>query len=309
MAFMKDVNTQDVVEAMNMADHNYTVEMCPLHLPDGTKVYDKKAVVRADTGKYLGTVGKDYKPVQPVAIYEMAQTLISSTDGHINGLVNMHGGSVFGISLHLAKREYVAGDVVDQNFLILAAHNGMYGILGRAITNRWFCTNQLPSSTKLFNLKHTRFVESRLDTAMKMLAYYNREMDRFDQNMKALVNLRLNDTQMVEWFRGLFPVPKTDSKRSNSILENNTATFINLLEGGRGVDQLNGGRGTGWHALNALTEYVNHERTTRVKSDRDADEVRFESINFGAGNDLMQKGVSGLLEIAKTEPSAPIRVI
>ena len=308
MGFMKKINTQDVVEAMERADHNYTVNMVPLTLPDGKKVWDKRAVVRTDTGKYLGTVGKDYKPVQPVAIYEMANALIDSTGGVINGVINMHGGSVFGISLHLRRSEFLPGDPVDLDFLLLAAHNGLYGILGRALSTRFFCTNQLPSSTKLFNLKHTRFVESRLDTAMKMLSYYNKEMDQFNANMRALVDLRLTEGQMIEWFTNLFPVPKKDSKRSNSILENNIDTFQRLIGSGRGVDRLGGGRGTGWHCLNALTEFVNHERTTRVKKGRDKDEVKFESVVFGDGNTLMQKGVTALLTYVN-EPTSPIRVI
>jgi hypothetical protein len=265
MAFLTEVQTKDVVEAMDHADHNYTVDLEPIQLADGTKIWDKKAVVRTDREygdpkRYLGTVGKDYQPVQPVAIYEMANTLINETGGIINGTVNMHGGSVFGVSLHLARREYLAGDAVDLDFLILAAHNGRYGILGRALSTRWSCTNQLPSSAKLFNLKHTRFVENRLETAMKMLKYYNREIAQFDSHMRMLVNLKMTENRMVEWFMNLFPIPKADSKRSNSILENNTATFINLLRDGRGTD-VPGLRGTGWHCLNALTEFVNHERT------------------------------------------------
>jgi hypothetical protein len=76
---IREIKTKSVVEAMDLGDHNYTVDMEPLVLPDGTKVWDKKAVVRTDLepgtkGRYLGTVGRDYQPVQPVRIYEMVNT-------------------------------------------------------------------------------------------------------------------------------------------------------------------------------------------------------------------------------------------
>lgn len=305
--FKKEIETKDVVEAMEAADHNYQVKKVNTYLPDGTIIPDKCAMVRVDTGKYLGTVGKDYKPVQPVVLYEMADALMDSTGGHINAVLNMHGGSAYGISLHIARQEYLPGDAVSLDFLLLAAHNGRYGILGRALSTRFFCMNQLPSSTKLFNLKHTRFVENRLDVAMKMLAYYNDEIVTFNANMRSLVNFHMTEGMMLDWFRSLFPVPRKDSKRSNSILENNTATFLNLLESGRGTDTP-GLRGSGWHCLNALTEYVNHERPTRVKGTRGKDEVKFESVVFGDGNNLMQRGMKNLLELAKTEPTAPIMV-
>jgi hypothetical protein len=50
---IKQVKTKEVHEAMELGDHNYTVEMQPLTLPDGTTCWDKKAVVRTDTGGYL----------------------------------------------------------------------------------------------------------------------------------------------------------------------------------------------------------------------------------------------------------------
>jgi phage/plasmid-like protein (TIGR03299 family) len=305
---IKGIKTRDVVEAMELADHNYTVEMEPLLLPDGTEVWDKKAVVRSDNGKYLGTVGKDYQPVQPVRIYEMVNTMLNATGGEITAVLDLHGGSVFGVSLHLATREYLPGDPVDLNFLLLAAHNGMYGILGRALSTRLFCLNQVPSSTKLFNLKHTRFVEGRLDVATKMLSYYDNEIKQFDGSMKQLVNFKMNPDLTKEFIHNLYPEPKgKESKRSESIRGNQIAAFIDLLDTGKGM-YVPGLRGTGWHAFNALTEFVNHERTTRVKEGRDESEVRFEAINFGSGNDLMQRGLKLLTDMAAVEPAAPVMV-
>jgi phage/plasmid-like protein (TIGR03299 family) len=297
---IKEMNTTSVYEAMEVGDHNYTVEMKPLILPDGKEVWDKKAVVRSDNGKYLGTVGKDYQPVQPIRIYEMVNTMLNATDGAITAVLDLHGGSVFGVSLKLATSEYLPGDPVDLNFLLLAAHNGMYGILGRALSRRISCLNQVPSSTKLFNLKHTRFVDNRLDVATKMLSYYDKEIKQFDSSMRQLVEYKMNPTLTKEFIHRLYPEPdKQETNRSKSIRGNQIASFINLLDNGRGMD-VPGLSGTGWHAFNALSEYVNHERTTRVKDGRDEAEVRFEAINFGSGNDLMQRGLGILLEMSQS---------
>ena len=299
---IKEIKTKNVYEAMEAGDHDYTVEMQPLTLPDGTTCWDKKAVVRQDTGRYLGTVGKDYEPVQPIRIYEMVNAMLDATGGEITGVLNMHRGSVFGVVLHLNTAEYLPGDAVELNFLLLAAHNGMYGILGRALSRRLFCLNQLPTSTKLFNLKHTRFVEGRLDVATKMLTYYDKEINNFNDNMKQLVDFRMDSDATNHFVNAMYPVPtKTESKRSESIRVNQIASLIDLLFRGRGVDQP-GVKGTGWHAFNALTEFVNHERTTRVKDGRDEAEVRFEAINFGSGNELMQRGLGILLEMSTSQP-------
>jgi len=299
---IKQIKTSNVAEAMELGDHNYTVEMQPLTLPDGTTVWDKKAVRRTDTGAYLGTVGSDYQPVQPIRIYEMVNAMLDATGGEITGVINLHKGSVFGVVLHLNTAEYLPGDAVDLNFLLLAAHNGMYGILGRAITNRLICLNQVPSSTKLFNLKHTRFVEGRLDVATKMLSYYDKEIKGFNDNMKQLVDFRMDADATNHFVNAMYPVPvKAESKRSESIRTNQISSLIDLLYTGKGVD-VPGLKGTGWHAFNALTEFVNHKRTTRVKEGRDEAEVRFEAINFGSGNDLMQRGLGILLNMSTSQP-------
>jgi phage/plasmid-like protein (TIGR03299 family) len=303
---IKQIKTSNVYEAMEAGDHNYTVEMQPINLPDGTTIYDKKAVVRTDNGAYLGTVGKDYQPVQPVRIYEMVNAMLDSTGGEITAVINMHKGSVFGVMMHLNTSEFLPGDVVDLNFLLLAAHNGMYGILGRALSNRLICLNQVPSSTKLFNLKHTRFVEGRLDVATKMLSYYDKEINTFNSNMRQLVDFRMNADATNHFVNALYPVPaKKESKRSESIRTNQISSLIDLLYNGKGVNDIAGIKGTGWHAFNALTEFVNHERTTRVKEGRDEAEVRFEAINFGSGNDLMQRGLNLLLDMSKEHHELP----
>ncbi len=296
---IKGIETRDAREAMAAGDHDYVVEMEPIKLANGKEIWDKQAVVRQDTGKYLGTVGRDYQPVQPSTIYAMVATMLESTGGMITSVVDLHKGSVFGVGLTLSTTQYLPGDKVDHEFLILAAHNGMYGILGRALTRRLLCMNQVPSSTKLFNLKHTRFVDTRLDVATRMLTYYDKEIKTFDASMKQLVAFKMTDTRMTEFVHQLYPKPAgTPSKRSVSMRENNMAAFIDLLYNGYGID-VPGLKGTGWHAFNALTEYVNFHRTTRVKEGREENEVRFEAINFGSGNDLMQRGLTLLLEMSK----------
>jgi phage/plasmid-like protein (TIGR03299 family) len=300
---IKAIETQDVGEAMYLGNHDYEVDMEPIKLANGTEIWDKKAVIRKDTGKYLGTVGKDYQPVQPKTIYSMVDAMLKSTGGKITSVIDLHNGSVFGVALTLSQAEFLPGDRVDHQFLILASHNGMYGILGRALTTRLLCLNQVPSSTRLFNLKHTRFVTDRLDVATRMLTYYDKEIKNFDSSMKQLVDLKMTDNRMTEFVHELYPkAAGAPSKRSQSIRTNNMTALIDLLYHGKGLD-VPGLKGTGWHVFNALTEYVNYERTTRVQEGREENEVRFEAINFGSGNELMQRGLTLLLDMAnKNEP-------
>lgn len=288
-------------EIMWDAGHDFHVDKVNMFLPNGTQVPDKMATVNVD-GDYLGTVGKDYTPVQPSEFYALADAFRNETGARIASTITMKGGAVIGINFNLNTREYIPGDPVEMHFLMLTSFNMQYSVMGRALSNRLACLNQLPSSTKLFDIKHTRFVQNRLGMALKMLGYFNQEQLVFDSKMKSLANYSLQDRDAVSWFESLFGDRQKNSKRSDSILKNNTATFVELLTRGKGTE-LSGVRGTAYGALNGLTEYVNHHRSTRVKGDRDPAEVKYEATLFGSGQDLMQKGFNSLVEMVKSEPS------
>ena len=297
-ARFETINTRDTREAMDSAGHDFTVEMVPITMPCGQVIYDKVATRRSDTGQYLGTVGRGYNPIQPVDFYNMAQELVDNTGGVINKTISMYGGAVIGISFELAIREYVAGDQVALNFLMMTSFNSRYAIMGRALSRRFFCENQLASSQRLFNIKNTINNTPRLEVATKMLSYYGREMDDFDNNMRMLTKYRMNDDQAVDWFRKLLPAPAKGSKRSNSYHDNVTEDFTDLLVKGKGTNHP-GVRGTGYGALNALTEHCNHNRSTRVSPGRTEEEVRFESVTFGTADAMMQSGFASLVKMAK----------
>lgn len=288
---IRKIETNSTQEAMDFAGHNFTVEKRDLVTVDGIRIPDKAAVVNADANEYLGTVGTGWEPVQPEVLYDMANHLMENTNGTINGVISMLNNAVIGISFNIANREYVAGDVTELNFLMLTSFNGLYGINGNATSNRLDC--QANQSNKVYNLRHTRFVHNRINVVKNMLKYYENEIKRFDAKMFHLAGKRMNDEQAISWFRSLFPNPT--SKRSETMLDNQVGVFVNCLLNGRGTD-IQGVKGTAYGAFQALTEYVNHERATRICNGRDSEEVRFQSVHFGSGSRLTLKGMDKLIE-------------
>lgn len=290
MTHFHSINTQDTEWARNNS-HNFEVEGQRLRTERGVLIDDKKAIVRTDTNIPLGVVGINWEPVQPEVLYDMSKHLIEATDGSINGIINMYDGAVIGLSFKLAEREYIDHDRIDLNFLMLTAFNGMYGLSGSAIAYRYASQSMANTSNKVFNLKHTKFVGNRIEVVKDMLKYYNREITSFDTLMNRLVTRPMSDEMAIEWFKSLFPAPR--STRSTRILDNSVALYRRLLRRQR-ADTIQGVSGTSYGAWCALTLYVNHHRTVRVHNGRDPEEVRFQSINFGTGNDLIQKGITKL---------------
>lgn len=291
MSFFKPIETTNVMEAMDFGNHNFTVEKQEMNTVSGIRNPDHVAVVDINNNKYLGTVGKTWEIVQPQMIYELADELISSTNGKINGVFDMLNSSIIGISFTLAQREYISNDPIDLNFIMINSFNGMHGLSGHATSNRTACLNQCNTSNKVYNLRHTKNIVNRLEVVKNILKFYHNEIKSFDDKMMKLTGHRMSDEDAIQWFRSLFPKPQT--QRAEIIASNQESLFINCLMEGRGSD-IPGVKGTCYGAFQALTEYINHFRSNRVHNDREVEEVRFQSIHFGSGNTLAQKGLSNL---------------
>jgi phage/plasmid-like protein (TIGR03299 family) len=65
------------------------------------------------------------------------------------------------------------------------------------------------------------------------------------------------------------------------------------------TNTLPGVSGTAWAAYNAVSEYADHQRGTRGKTDKDRADNRLNSVWFGSANDLKQKAYSGALDLAR----------
>jgi phage/plasmid-like protein (TIGR03299 family) len=282
------IDTQDINLAMDAAGHDFEVEKVQIKtINNDTVIPDHVAVMKKDTTHYLGTVGKGWEPVQPATIYELAQELMDATGGSINEVFSMKGDSVIGISFKLAEREYVAGDKLSLNFLMITSFDSSYGIAGHATCHSINRNTQVNTSNKVYNLKHTRFVGNRLEVVKGMLKFYNSEIQLFDKKMGKLVTKAMSKQDAIKWFRGLFPEPK--SPRGERMLENQVELFLQSYENCQ-----QGVRGTRYGAFQALTDYINNHRSVRVHQGRDEDEVRFQSIHFGTANVLAQKAMNTL---------------
>lgn len=293
--FLTPIDSTNQTEAMIEAGHNFVVDKIRLrtHSMDeefnGIDAPAHVGIVRMDTKQYLGTVGKGWEPVQPHVLYDLANELKDSMDGKIEASFNMMDGAVIGINLNLGEREYVEGDKVKLSFLMLTSFNGMYGIAGHATMSRQ--ESSINTSSKVYNLRHTKYVANRLTVVKEILKYYEREIENFDKKMQGLVNKRMSTKDALEWFRSLFPEPK--STVAEKKLENQVILFLDCLENGTRAN-VRGVKGTSYGAYMALAEYINHHRSVRVHNGRDEDEVRFQSIHFGTGNNLAQRGLNKL---------------
>jgi len=104
-----------------------------------------------------------------------------------------------------------------------------------------------------------------------------------------------NAAQLARYFEALYPDP---AEGSSSRARNVRDALYNLFERGKG-QEIPLIRHSTWAAFNAVTEYVDHHRSSRGETDHERGSHRLESAWFGSGNRL--KGRAFDLALAMAE--------
>ena len=100
--------------------------------------------------------------------------------------------------------------------------------------------------------------------------------------------------QLEAYFSTLYPDPP---EATNSRAANVRTELFRLFEHGRG-QAIPETKLTTWAAFNAVTEYVDHHRSTRGKDQKQRASNRLNSAWFGSGARLKAKAWGSALEMA-----------
>lgn len=275
---------------LDEADLNWTVAKRPLwrRAADGTYTQSPVAheVYRTDTNEQLGTVKGQYQVYQNHDAFEFASKLAADgvarwADAGLQG----NGWRVF-VAMQLTEPFHVLGG--DQHSLYLfmqTSHDGSASIRGFITPIRFFCTNQVDaianSAHARFKFPHTPNVAAKMEKAelsFKQALGYQAE---FQQLAEALAKVTVTPEKL-----GLIltaAIPESRARRLDLVAAMTHAFTTSPT--------IEGYRGTGWGALNAVTEYMDHTITRRTGN------ARFEQIMGGEGAKLRHELTQRLLAL------------
>lgn len=283
-------------QALTAARLDWTVSKRPVYYLDDSqnpvKVDDRYVTVRSDTKAGLGTVGGKYTPVQNIEAFEFMDSLVAEGEMRYEVAGSLFGGRQVWMLAKLPSSTQVSyDDVIDHYLLISNGHDGLRGFRAAFTTVRVVCNNTLrlaDSKVKhAFKIRHSGSIQDKLEEARTALGFASESFSEFGQKARAMSFKAYRSQAEVDAFihsvigikAGAEPagVQKTTKERIKA-----------LMEQGLGTDLL-GVKGTYWGLLNAVTEFVDHDKPARVRSSRDEDEVRLESITFGGGDIMKQR--------------------
>ena len=143
-------------------------------------------------------------------------------------------------------------------------------------------------------IRHQGDLVSKVRQARDVLGLAHRYFDDLAGQIDFMAGHQPTYAQVSAYFKSLVPDPEEGNKAR---AQNVRGELFRLYEEGKGQD-MPGVRGTSWAALNAVTEYVDHLRPTRARTEFDRSANRLESAWFGSGSVLKQKAFAAALEMA-----------
>ena len=257
---------------------------------------EQKVLYRSDTKAPLSVVSQRYHTVQPREVLEFYRDLTEVSGYELETAGVLKGGRKFWALARTGQDAVLKGNDQVNGYLLLATScDGTLATTATPTTVRVVCNNTLTialdGTSRAIKVPHnTRFDPK---AVKKQLGIAVSGWDEFMYRMRHLAERKVQWPEAMSFFLSVLcdtpansPIPE--------VLPNERALrkVQSLYEGqGRG-STLQSAKGTAWGLLNAVTEYVDHERRARSA------EYRMDSAWFGQGAVIKQRALDAALRLA-----------
>ncbi len=289
-----DAPVEEVVN--NASALAFSVAKVPTYLPDG-RASGHFATVRTDTHNVLGHVGTRYTVAQNA--WKLNLMEVARKAGKIRGYSNagtFDAGAIVWLQAEIGDPIWVGPHEVKKYLTLAGSHDG-------SSTDRWVesptvvvCKNTLAMARATqggTTLRHTRGIESRYQNAIAAIERAQRHYETFAFQARALLAAPMTRFEFSTFVDKLIPVPveREESSRTTNV----KAQIVDLFDRGMGQEEV---RNTRWAANQAVTEYTDHYRSTRGKTQGAREESRLQSAWLGTGATLKSRAWELLTENA-----------
>ncbi len=254
---------------------------------------EQKVLFRSDTNTPLSVVSNRYQVVQPREILEFYRDLTKVSGFELETAGVLKGGKKFWALAKTGQDFALKGNDVTNGYILLAtACDGTLATTAQFTSIRVVCNNTLAvalaGGCSAVKVPHNTTFDAQ--AVKKQLGISVSNWDNFMYSMKTLSERKVKGKEAQNFFLRVFtdqgkPGVGTSNERSMS-------KTLELFEGrGRGAD-LDSAKGTAFGLLNAVTEFVDHERKARNTDNR------LDSAWFGQGANIKQKALEQALLMA-----------
>jgi len=232
------------------------------------------ANVRTDTGDILGIVSEKYKLLQNGEAFDFVDEL------HMDGVIkyesagSLKGGKVVWLLARMPGEGFTLG-TTDENRLYLLFVNSFdatRSIQCFPTEVRVVCWNTLnlalrsDKSKSGFSIRHTGDLKKKLAVASNMMQIVRSDFKGFQQDAQVLASRSVSKAILDDFVMGMIPDPEKESKNAQTRRDNARSYIRQAFL--TGPQMLDGIRGSAWAMFNAYTQWIDHESTSRGKTDQ-----------------------------------------
>jgi len=300
----------DAVAAIAHAGLDFDVEKVPAYGPapqcahvDGeapdafVRVPNRYSVRRTDSGAYLTSgVGEQWTAVQNRDYFGgFGGSVIGSVEAPWVSGGSVRGGGICYMQARVARDILIGGDPderIDPLLTLWTYHDGTGGLGGGLTPVRAVCENTCAmamSQARAIRLTHRTNVAERLDQARDVLRAAIGYYDEYEETANKLLKRKLSDAALSTFLAGLFPYqPDADLSKDRAARNREEArgAVRALLSTKPDLQNI---RGTAWGALQAVTDYADHQRSTRGTDRMSAEDNLFSRIVLADSDPLKDR--------------------
>jgi len=256
---------------------------------------EQKVLYRSDTKEALSVVSQRYQVVQPREVLEFYRDLTDIFGYELETAGVLKGGKKFWALARTGQSTALKGNDLVNGYLLLATScDGTLATTATPTTVRVVCNNTLTmavnGATQAIKVPHRMRFDAQV--VKQQLGMAVSQWDSFMYRMRTLAERKVKPREAMNYFLRVLcdAHPATGEV---SVLSNERALkrVQQLYDGqGRG-SELKAAQDTAWGLLNAVTEYVDHERRAR------STEYRIDSAWFGQGALIKQRALDTVLQL------------
>ena len=257
------------------------------HLGEIKAFDDKQVLFRSDTKSPLSVVSNRYKVVQPEAILEFYRDLTEVSGFELETAGVLKGGRKIWALARTGQSTTLKGKDTTNGYVLLAtACDGSMATTAQFTSVRVVCNNTLTvaldDQSHAIKVPHSTVFDAQAVKAQMGLSVS--QWDEFMYRMKTLSNRKVSPHDVKYYLDATFANPKElVSSKAN---EHTKSQVLALFEGGGMGSNLASANGTAFGLLNAVTQFVDHEKRARTI------DHRLDSAWFGPGANLKQKALN-----------------
>ncbi|MHC8299138.1 DUF932 domain-containing protein [Pseudomonas sp. ZS1P83] len=285
------------------AGMNWQIQESPVHFKSDTvgnlgtihSFAEQKVLFRSDTKAPLSVVSQRYQVVQPREVLEFYRDLTERSGYELETAGVLKGGRKLWALARTGQSTALKGNDVVNGYLLLATScDGTLATTATPTTIRVVCNNTLTiavnCASQAIKVPHSTRFDPR--AVKQQLGITVSQWDDFMYRMRTLAARPVKDQEARDYLRSvLCEVQTGNPERSGLSNERALTKVLSMYDGhGRGAE-LEAAKGTAWGLLNAVTEYVDHERRAR------SNEYRMDTAWFGQGAVIKQRALNTALQL------------